>query len=51
MKTGYRQWLEAQKYDASTITAQMYRASRVEDRALARDSLPHLTLPGAFRQP
>ncbi len=31
MKAGYRGWLEAQKYDAGTINAQMYRASRVEE--------------------
>ena len=31
MKTGYRPWLEAQKYAPNTITAQMHRASRVEE--------------------
>ena len=31
MKAGYRGWLEAQKYDAGTINAQMYRAGRVEE--------------------
>jgi hypothetical protein len=31
MKTGYRRWLEDQKYDAGTINAQMYRAGRVEE--------------------
>jgi hypothetical protein len=31
MKAGYRRWLEEQKYDAGTINAQMYRASRVEE--------------------
>jgi hypothetical protein len=31
VKAGYRGWLEAQKYDAGTINAQMYRASRVEE--------------------
>ena len=30
MKTGYRRWLEQQKYDSGTINAQMYRAERVE---------------------
>jgi len=29
-EAGYRQWLEGQKYDLGTITAQMYRADRVE---------------------
>ena len=31
MKAGYRGWLEGQKYDAGTISAQMYRAARVEE--------------------
>lgn len=31
MKAGYRRWLEQQKYDAGTIHAQMYRATRVEE--------------------
>jgi endonuclease len=31
VKAGYRRWLEAQKYDAGKINAQMYRASRVEE--------------------
>ena len=31
MKAGYRRWLEEQKYDAGTINAQMYRATRVEE--------------------
>ena len=31
MKSGYRQWLEQQKYQAGTITAQMHRAGRVEE--------------------
>lgn len=31
MKTGYRRWLEEQKYDEGTINAQIYRASRVEE--------------------
>jgi hypothetical protein len=31
MKAGYRRWLAEQKYDAGTINAQMYRASRVEE--------------------
>ena len=31
MKTDYRQWLERQKYQSGTITAQMHRAGRVED--------------------
>jgi hypothetical protein len=30
MKPGYQQWLEQQKYQAGTITAQMHRAGRVE---------------------
>src|SRR5689334_9350518 len=29
-KQQYRAWLEAQKYDAVTVNAQMYRAERVE---------------------
>lgn len=29
--TEYRQWLEAQQYQANTITAQMHRAGRVEE--------------------
>jgi hypothetical protein len=28
----YRHWLEAQKYQAGTITAQMHRAGRVDER-------------------
>lgn len=31
MQAGYRQWLEAQKYEAGTITAQLHRAGRVEE--------------------
>lgn len=31
MQAGYRQWLEDQKYQAGTITAQMHRAGRVEE--------------------
>jgi hypothetical protein len=31
MKADYRQWLERQKYQAGTITAQMHRAGRVEE--------------------
>jgi len=31
MKAEYRHWLEQQKYDAGTVHAQMYRASRVEE--------------------
>ena len=31
MRTGYRHWLEQQKYDPGTIQAQMYRAARVEE--------------------
>jgi hypothetical protein len=31
MKAGYRQWLEQQKYAAGTVTAQMFRAERVEE--------------------
>jgi len=31
MKPGYRQWLEQQKYQGGTITAQMHRAGRVEE--------------------
>jgi hypothetical protein len=31
VKAGYRGWLEGQKYDAGTISAQMYRAARVEE--------------------
>ena len=30
MKSGYRTWLEQQKYDAGTITAPMHRATRVD---------------------
>ena len=30
-KEGYRHWLEAQKYQANTISAQMFRAARVEE--------------------
>ncbi len=30
-REAYRQWLEVRKYDQGTITAQMYRASRVEE--------------------
>lgn len=30
-KEGYRQWLEVQKYQANTISAQMFRAARVEE--------------------
>lgn len=29
---GYKQWLESQKYQPSTIAAQMYRAGKVEER-------------------
>lgn len=49
MKAGYRGWLEEQKYDAGTINAQMYRASRVEehhgnlDVHYANDSLVSLS--------
>jgi hypothetical protein len=31
MRAGYREWLERQKYQAGTITAQMYRAGRAEE--------------------
>jgi hypothetical protein len=31
MKKDYRQWLERQKYQAGTISAQMHRAGRVEE--------------------
>ncbi|HXB74752.1 MAG TPA: endonuclease NucS domain-containing protein [Candidatus Acidoferrales bacterium] len=31
MKAGYQQWLEQRKYEAGTISAQMYRAGRVEE--------------------
>jgi endonuclease len=31
MRSDYKQWLEGQKYDANTISAQMYRCGRVED--------------------
>jgi endonuclease len=31
MKSGYRAWLEKQKYDPGTVNAQMYRAARVEE--------------------
>jgi hypothetical protein len=31
MKPTYRSWLEGQKYDSSTVNAQMYRAARVEE--------------------
>jgi hypothetical protein len=31
MKVGYRQWLEQQKYQPGTISAQMHRAGRVEE--------------------
>jgi hypothetical protein len=31
MQAGYRKWLEDQKYQAGTITAQMHRAGRVEE--------------------
>jgi len=43
VKKNYRQWLENQKYDTGTISAQMYRAERVEtyhgdlDEHYARD--------------
>jgi endonuclease len=30
-KEGYRQWLETQKYQANTISAQLFRAARVEE--------------------
>ena len=30
-KQEYKQWLERQKYQANTITAQMHRAGRVEE--------------------
>ena len=45
MKTGYRPWLEQQKYDPGTIQAQMHRAGRVEkyhgdlDQHYAQDRL------------
>jgi endonuclease len=31
MRNDYKQWLEVQKYDANTISAQMYRCGRVEE--------------------
>lgn len=31
MKADYRQWLERQKYQSATISAQMFRAGRVEE--------------------
>ncbi|WP_353858875.1 endonuclease NucS domain-containing protein [Azospirillum formosense] len=31
MQTGYRAWLERQKYGAGTVTAQIYRIARVEE--------------------
>jgi hypothetical protein len=56
MKTGYRGWLEQQKYDPGTINAQMHRAKRVEehhatlDEHYAKDSMATLieTLPGSM---
>ena len=30
-KPEYQQWLDAQKYQANTISAQLHRASRVEE--------------------
>jgi endonuclease len=30
MRADYKFWLERQKYDAGTITAQLHRAGRVE---------------------
>ena len=31
MRSDYKTWLQEQKYDAGTITAQLHRAGRVED--------------------
>ena len=49
MKSNYRVWLEAQKYNPNTVTAQLHRAHRVEqcygdlDELYAKDRLEHRT--------